>query len=161
MPCSVSVGAGLSGMSFVERRPTRSLTPRSAPTWALETERRIDAGDSREEARRAASRDFGNVLLVKEVTRDMSGWGFVEGCGQDLRLAGRALRKHRLMTVVATLSLALAIAGNTTAFSLVSAFIFHTWPYEDPAQLVVMFQTNTYQTAGLDPRVEGQLRRLA
>ena len=98
----------------------------------LEVQRRVDAGESPDEARRAASRDFGNVLLVKEVTRDMWGWGFVEGCGQDLRLAGRVLLKHRLMSMVATLSLALAIAGNTTVFSLVSAFIFHTVAIRTP-----------------------------
>ncbi len=45
---------------------------------ALETERRVDAGESPDDARRMASRDFGNFLLVMEVTRDMWGWGFVE-----------------------------------------------------------------------------------
>ena len=59
------------------------------------------------------------------------------------------LLKHRLVTFLATLSLALAIAGNTTVFSLVSAFVFHTWPYEDPERLVVILQTSTYQT--IDP----------
>ena len=37
---------------------------------------------------------------------------------QDVRLADRVLLKHRLVTLVATLSLALAIAGNTTVFSV-------------------------------------------
>ena len=73
----------------------------------------------------------------------------MESLIQDLRLAVRVLLKHRLVTFLATLSLALAIAGNTTVFSLVSAFVFHTWPYEDPERLVVILQTSTYQT--IDP----------
>ncbi len=64
---------------------------------------------------------------------------------QDLRLAVRVLLKNRLVTFVATLSLALAIAGNTTVFSLVSGFMFLTLPYE-PERLVNLFQTTTAQT---------------
>ena len=39
---------------------------------ALETQRRIDAGASPEDARRAASRDFGNVLLVRLGTNSVA-----------------------------------------------------------------------------------------
>ena len=63
---------------------------------------------------------------------------------QDVRLAGRVLLKHRLVSVVAILSLALAIAGNTTVFSLVSAFMFRTLPSAE--RLVNLFQTITAQT---------------
>ena len=63
---------------------------------------------------------------------------------QDVRLAGRVLLKHRLVTLVAIVSLALAIAGNTTVFSLVSAFMFRTLPVE-PERLVRLFQTITAQ----------------
>ena len=63
----------------------------------------------------------------------------------DVRLALRLLLKHRLVSVVATLSLALAIAGNTTVFSLVSAFMFPMLP-DEPERLVNLFETNTYQT---------------
>ena len=63
---------------------------------------------------------------------------------QDVRLAGRVLLKHRLVTLVAIVSLALAIAGNTTVFSLVSAFMFRTLPVE-PERLVNLFQTITAQ----------------
>ena len=63
---------------------------------------------------------------------------------QDVRLAGRVLLKHRLVTLVAIVSLALASAGNTTVFSLVSAFMFRTLPFE-PERLVRLFQTITAQ----------------
>ena len=40
---------------------------------AAEAEERIHVGASREEAERASRRDFGNVTLVKEDTREI--WG--------------------------------------------------------------------------------------
>jgi hypothetical protein len=39
---------------------------------------------ARGEARANALREFGNVGLVKEVTREMWGWGWLERLGQDL-----------------------------------------------------------------------------
>lgn len=40
---------------------------------AIEIERRMERGETATEAARAAQRDFGNLVLVKEVTRGM--WG--------------------------------------------------------------------------------------
>jgi ABC-type antimicrobial peptide transport system permease subunit len=48
----------------------------------------------------------------------------MDGLIQDIRYAARALRRSWLVTLLAAASLALAIAGNTTIFSLVSALIF-------------------------------------
>jgi hypothetical protein len=39
---------------------------------------RIEQGESAEQARISAVREFGNVGLVKEVTRDMWGWAWLE-----------------------------------------------------------------------------------
>ena len=47
-----------------------------------------------DEARANALREFGNVSLVKEVTRAMWGWASLERLGQDLRFGLRMLRKN-------------------------------------------------------------------
>ena len=60
---------------------------------------------------------------------------------QDLRVAGRMFAKHRLVTSAAVLSLALAVAGNTTVFSLVSALVLQQSPFVEPERLVRLFQT--------------------
>jgi putative ABC transport system permease protein len=47
----------------------------------------------------------------------------VESLLYDVRYAGRALRRHRTFTVVASLSIALGVAANTTVFSVVNAVL--------------------------------------
>ena len=46
---------------------------------------RTEHGESAEQARTSAVREFGNVTLVKEVTRDTWGFGWLETLLQDLR----------------------------------------------------------------------------
>ena len=53
-------------------------------------DRRADGAAARN-AERAARREFGNVGLVKEVTRDMSGWGWLDRLTQDLRYGARTV----------------------------------------------------------------------
>ena len=55
---------------------------------------RIERGEAPDEARAHALREFGNVGMVKEVTREMWGWTSLERLGQDLRFGLRMLRKN-------------------------------------------------------------------
>jgi hypothetical protein len=50
------------------------------------------AGVHAEEAQRQAHREFGNVALIKDVTRAMWGWLWLERIVQDLHYALRQLR---------------------------------------------------------------------
>ncbi|MGH9849341.1 MAG: permease prefix domain 1-containing protein, partial [Blastocatellia bacterium] len=50
---------------------------------------RIERGETPDEARVNALREFGNVGLVKEVTRAMWGWGWLEQLMQDVRFGLR------------------------------------------------------------------------
>ena len=103
---------------------------------ARETERRMDAGESLEDARRGASRDFGNVLLVKEVTRDMWGWGFVERWARDLRYGVRTLRKAPGFAALVVLTLALGIGATTAIFTVVNGVLLKPLPFENQDELV-------------------------
>src|SRR5215469_18481118 len=54
---------------------------------------RMDRGETRALAEAAVRREFGNVLLVSEVTREMWGWASVERLWQDVRYGIRQIRK--------------------------------------------------------------------
>src|SRR5713226_636888 len=102
----------------------------------IEIRQQIEVGAPPEEARHAARRAFGNIDLVKEVTRDMWGWTPVERLIQDLRYGLRMLRKSPAFAVVAVISLALGIGANTAIFTLINAVILRALPVRDPGGLV-------------------------
>ena len=57
------------------------------------------AGLSAEDARLAARRDFGNVMLIRENTRAVWSWTSLERLVQDIRYGWRMLRSTPLVSV--------------------------------------------------------------
>src|SRR5262249_29729391 len=53
---------------------------------------RVERGETEEKARQAATREFGNISLVQDVTRQMWGGGWFEQLVRDFRYALRQLR---------------------------------------------------------------------
>ncbi len=98
----------------------------------------VDRGDAAKEAERAARREFGNVSLVKEVTRDQWGWRWFEELWSDLRYGARTLRKSSGFTAVAVLTLALGIGANSAIFSYFNAWMIKPLPYPQADRLMVL-----------------------
>jgi putative ABC transport system permease protein len=69
----------------------------------------------------------------------------------DLRFAVRSLLRNPGLTVVAVLSLALAVAGNAVVFSLVNGILLRPFDYQDPDTLVFLWQTNPNENLGQTP----------
>jgi putative ABC transport system permease protein len=105
-----------------------------------------ESGQTEKEARAAARREFGNVGVAEEVTRDAWGWRWVAEMWQDVRYGVRNMLRTPGFTAVTILTLALGIGANTAIFSVVDAVLFRALPYRDAGQLV--WATNVVQRQG-------------
>jgi predicted permease len=108
----------------------------------MAAEERVAQGESAEQAQTSAAREFGNDVLVKEVTRDMWGWSWAEELIQDLHYGFRRLHQSPGFAVVCVLTLALGIGANTAIFTLVNAVMLKSLPVPDPEQLYRLGDNN-------------------
>ena len=114
--------------SFGFQRRKRELQEEIDAHLQMAIADRVARGETVETARQAAAREFGNIPLVQDVTRDMWGQAWLERLGRDVRYALRQLRKSPGFTITATAMLAIAICANSTVFSWIDGTMLRPIP---------------------------------
>ncbi len=117
---------GFPGFGFQRRK--RELQEEIDAHLQMAIADRVARGETAETARQAAAREFGNIPLVQDVTREMWGQGWLEQLGRDVRYALRQLRKSPGYTITATAMLAVAICANSTVFSWIDGTMLRPIP---------------------------------
>jgi predicted permease len=114
--------------SFGFQRRKRELQEEIDAHLQMAIADRVARGETAETARQAAEREFGNIPLVQDVTREMWGQAWLEQLGRDVRYALRQLRKSPGFTITATAMLAVAICANSTVFSWIDGTMLRPIP---------------------------------
>jgi predicted permease len=100
----------------------------------------VAGGMSRKEATYAARREFGNLTLTEEDSRNVWRWVSVEELLADVRYGLRALRHNAMFAAVALLTIAIGIGANTAVFSVVNSVLLKPLNYPNAEQLVSLHQ---------------------
>jgi len=94
-----------------------------------QVEQNLAAGMAPEDARREARQLLGPVSQFKDECRDARKTGLIEVLCQNSRYAIRNLRRDPFLGFIATGTLAVCIAANTTVFSVVDSILIRPLPY--------------------------------
>jgi predicted permease len=96
-------------------------------------------GMPRKQAEQAARREFGNVALLQQHSREQWQWRALESLLSDLKFTLRRIRKSPGFALTVLLTLAIGIGANTAVFSVVDGVLLKPLPYPDSNQLVALW----------------------
>src|SRR6266568_4186788 len=85
---------------------------------AMRQQKLEEAGLPADEASAAARRRFGNTTLLRETSRSLWTFAWLDALGRDLRYCCRAMARAPVFTAIAIVTLAFRIGANTAIFSI-------------------------------------------
>ena len=132
----------------------------------LEAERLAARGLDPDEARRQAHVRFGGVEKFKEAGRQARGFAWLDSLSLDTRLGVRMLAKHKGLTIVGGIAMAVAIALGASAFEVISVLLRKDLPLPGGDRIVAI-RYDSSGNASADRRVlhafaawQGQVRTI-
>jgi predicted permease len=99
----------------------------------------MEEGMARELAEQTARREFGNVTLIEERSREVWQWPALESLLRDMRFALRRLSKSPGFTATILLTLAIGMGANTAVFSVVNSVLLKPLPYPHSEELAALW----------------------
>lgn len=125
---------------LLQRQEERELDEELRTHIAMEAEYRARNGASASEATRASHLAFGGIEQVKEQMRDATGARPLQDLTRDVSYTIRSLVRRPGFALVTILTLAIGIGGTTAVFSAVDTVLLQPLPYQQPGQLVRVYQ---------------------
>src|SRR5271155_1268016 len=126
---------------FSRRRLYSDLSDEMQQHLEEKIEELVATGMSKKEATTAARREFGNVSLMEEDSRDVWRWLSMENFFADVRYGLRMLSRNPVFTVVGLLTIAIGIGANSAVFSVVNSVLLKPLNYPKAEELVSLHQT--------------------
>ncbi|MFB3776288.1 MAG: ADOP family duplicated permease [Bryobacteraceae bacterium] len=119
----------------------------------LEEEMRLHLEMKADEAGDPASarRSFGNPLLLREQSKDLWAWRWLDALARDMRYALRTLRRSPGFVAVAVTTLALGIGLNLAVFALIYKIVLRPVDYRGVDRLMDVHLIFTEERRGTIP----------
>ncbi|MGB6690740.1 MAG: ABC transporter permease [Terracidiphilus sp.] len=96
----------------------------------------VEQGISRQDAEVHARREFGNVALIEQHSREVWQWPAMENLWADLRFAWRQAARSPRFTIAAIATLAIGIGAQAAMYSVIHAVLIDPYPYRDAMRMV-------------------------
>ena len=124
------------GQFFFRRRRYEDLALSIREHLDEKIEDLMEEGMSREEAAFTARRDFGNVALLEERSRQVWQLAWLSYLLADLKFAVRQALKLPRFTLATIVTLAIGIGAQATMYSVVHAVLMDPYPYRGALRMV-------------------------